>query len=105
MSFHSSTEVRTIADPLGAAPLLTRADALAARLATSPVPAKSDSPLSAREIEVLRLVAAGRSNAEIAQDLFVSPRTVTTHLTHIFSKLGVESRAEAVALELRSGII
>jgi DNA-binding CsgD family transcriptional regulator len=54
---------------------------------------------------VLRLVAAGRSNPEIAHVLFVSPRTVTTHLTHIFAKLGVEGRAEAVALALRHNLI
>ncbi len=90
---------------MGAAPLLARADALAARLAARPAPADAGPRLSAREAEVLRLVAAGRSNPEIAEALFVSPRTVTTHLTHIFAKLGVEGRAEAVALALRHGLI
>jgi DNA-binding CsgD family transcriptional regulator len=60
--------------------------------------------LSAREREVLRLVAAGRSNPEIADALFVSPRTVTTHLTNIFAKLGVANRAEAVAWAVRTGL-
>jgi DNA-binding CsgD family transcriptional regulator len=50
-------------------------------------------------------VAAGRSNPEIAGALFVSPRTVTTHLTHVFAKLGVEGRAEAVAFAVRHGLI
>ncbi|PPF60025.1 DNA-binding response regulator, partial [Clavibacter michiganensis] len=48
--------------------------------------------LSSREIEVLELVAAGRSNTEVAGDLFVSETTVKSHLAHIFTKLGVSSR-------------
>ena len=51
--------------------------------------------LSAREHEVLRLLVAGRSNAEIAAALFISPRTATTHVSHLYTKLGVGSRAEA----------
>jgi DNA-binding CsgD family transcriptional regulator len=97
--------VRAIGQPLGAAPLLARVDALLAALTSRPVPVDDSSPLSTREAEVLRLVAAGRSNPEIAQDLFISPRTVTTHLTHIFAKLGVEGRAEAAALAVRRGLI
>lgn len=52
--------------------------------------------LTAREIEVLRLVAGGMSNNQVAQTLFLSPRTVSTHLTSIYHKLGVASRAAAV---------
>ena len=57
-----------------------------------------DHELTAREVEVLRLVAAGRTNAEIAEALFVSRRTVTSHVERIFAKLGVHSRAEAGAV-------
>jgi DNA-binding NarL/FixJ family response regulator len=53
---------------------------------------------------VLALLATGRSNAEIAEALFVSPRTVTTHVTRIYDKLGVASRAEAVSRTLREGL-
>jgi DNA-binding CsgD family transcriptional regulator len=61
--------------------------------------------LTLREREVLRLVVAGRSNPEIAAALFLSRRTVTTHLTHIFAKLGVAGRAEAAVLAVRRGLM
>lgn len=59
--------------------------------------------LSARELEVLRLVAAGRSNQQIAAALFIGTATVKTHLVHVFEKLGVNDRTRAVtlAMELR----
>ncbi len=57
--------------------------------------------LTARELEVLRLVASGRTNREIAAALFVTPRTAATHVTHILGKLGVESRVEAAAWAIR----
>jgi predicted ATPase/DNA-binding CsgD family transcriptional regulator len=60
--------------------------------------------LTAREIEVLRLVAAGHSNRSIAGQLVLSERTVAHHVDSIFSKLGVSSRAAATALALRSGL-
>ncbi len=66
---------------------------------TQPLP----EPLSERELEVLRLIAAGKSNREIAGQLFVTVDTVKKHLTHIFRKLGARSRTQAVvqARELR----
>jgi ATP/maltotriose-dependent transcriptional regulator MalT len=54
-------------------------------------------PLSERELEVLTLLASGRSNKEIAKDLFVSVGTVKTHTNNIYRKLGVRNRAEALA--------
>jgi DNA-binding CsgD family transcriptional regulator len=60
--------------------------------------------LTAREREVLRLVAAGHTNREIAAKLFVTPRTAATHVTHILAKLGVESRTEATAWAVRYGL-
>ncbi len=54
-------------------------------------------PLSEREIEVLKLVAAGRSNAEIAGELYLSVGTVKAHVHHIFGKLLVRNRSQAVA--------
>jgi DNA-binding NarL/FixJ family response regulator len=53
--------------------------------------------LSAREVEVLRLVASGQSNPQIADTLFLSPKTVQRHLSNIFTKTGVTSRTAAAA--------
>lgn len=61
--------------------------------------------LSPREIEVLELVAAGRSNREVAQALVVSEPTIKSHLAHIFTKLGVASRTAAVAVARSQGIV
>lgn len=61
--------------------------------------------LSSREIEVLERVAAGRSNSEVADELFVSETTVKSHLAHIFSKLDVTSRTAAVSEARRKGIL
>ena len=63
------------------------------------------SPLSSREIDVLRLLAKGLSNAEIAGKLFVSFATIKTHVSHIYDKLDVQNRAEAVARAKERGII
>ena len=61
------------------------------------------SPVSPRELQVLRLAARGHSNREIAKTLVISPRTVQAHMANIFSKLQVGSRTEAVMLALRRG--
>ena len=61
--------------------------------------------LTEREREILRLAACGLSNARIGERLFVSLRTVQVHLTHIFNKLGVGSRTEAVIVGLRRGVL
>ncbi|MGW3565811.1 response regulator [Streptomyces sp. NPDC000941] len=61
--------------------------------------------LSAREREVLELVAKGTSNREIARELFISEATVKTHLTHLYRKLGVKDRAAAVAVAYDRGIL
>jgi two-component system NarL family response regulator len=77
------------------------APALAAKLAER----VSGEALSAREIEVLQRIAAGKSNKEIGAELFISEGTVKTHVKSIFSKLDVVSRTEAVATATRRGLI
>jgi DNA-binding NarL/FixJ family response regulator len=64
-----------------------------------------DDELSAREIEVLRLIAAGNSNKQIADALFIAEATVKSRVTNILSKLGASDRAHAVTIGLKRGII
>ncbi|MFN8491534.1 MAG: AAA family ATPase [Caldilineaceae bacterium] len=61
--------------------------------------------LSEREVEVLRLVAAGKSNREIAETLVLSEKTVANHLTHIFNKTTTDNRAAATAFAIRNGLV
>ena len=61
--------------------------------------------LTARELEVLRLFAIGRSNREIAAELFISAKTASVHVSNIMSKLGVANRVEAAALAYRLGFV
>jgi DNA-binding CsgD family transcriptional regulator len=101
----SLDEIRAICAPLGAKPTLDRADALAARLAAmEDTPPAYPAGLSAREVEVLRLVAAGRSNRAIADALFLAPGTVGIHVTHILAKTNTTNRTEAAAFARDHGL-
>jgi DNA-binding NarL/FixJ family response regulator len=62
-------------------------------------------PLTTRELEVLHLVVQGARNSDIGQRLSISVKTVETHLTSIYGKLGVQSRAEAIALAQKQGLL
>ncbi|MGH2588701.1 MAG: LuxR C-terminal-related transcriptional regulator, partial [Dehalococcoidia bacterium] len=77
---------------LGALPDVLRVESL-----TRTTAPRAAGGLTAREVEVLRLVAAGKSNRAIAADLFLSERTVDRHVSNIFTKLGVSARAAATA--------
>jgi two-component system, NarL family, response regulator NreC len=82
--------------------------ALGARLAQAEVDAarrSADDPLSDREREVLRLLALGHTNQEIAKDLFISVRTAETHRAHIMRKLGIATRADIVRYALANGYL
>jgi two-component system, NarL family, response regulator NreC len=77
---------------------------LGARVAAEPPPGPPDG-LSGRELEVLRLIALGNTNAGIAEELFLSVRTVETHRAHIQQKLRLDSRADLVRYALEHGLL
>ncbi|MFH9589302.1 AAA family ATPase [Streptomyces luteogriseus] len=105
---------RTVARHLGARPLADAATELGrrARLPLAPAPAPDPAPadpaealgLTSRERDVLRLVAAGHTNRRIAQELFISPKTASVHVSNILGKLGVSGRGEAAAVAHRLGL-
>ncbi len=100
----------SLADALGAVPLRERIGSLARRARLSvpagPGPGQAGGAfgLTAREIEVLRLVAAGRSNRDIAAELFISAKTASVHVSNILAKLNAASRTEAAAIAHRAGL-
>jgi DNA-binding NarL/FixJ family response regulator len=61
--------------------------------------------LSDRELEILRLIAIGKDNADIAQELFISPKTVKNHISNILMKLQIDNRIQAAVYAVRSGIV
>lgn len=102
-----------VARRLGAEPLLDAVQQRARR-ARLPLPERpaggsantfTAAALTARELEVLPLLAAGRTNAEIAKALFISPRTVGVHMSHILHKLGAARRIEAADMARRAGLL
>ncbi|MFJ7989357.1 AAA family ATPase [Streptomyces sp. NPDC096351] len=104
-------EARATAVRLGARPLREDVELLAARARLSltedkqtPAPSEPGDDtfgLTPREQDVLRLVAAGRTNRQIAEELFISPKTASVHVSNILAKLGVSGRGEAAALAHR----
>jgi DNA-binding CsgD family transcriptional regulator len=95
---------RRIFRDLGAAPDLALLDA-AERATVGGGPATAAGGLTGREVQVLELAAAGRTNREIAAELFLSEHTVRRHLQNVFTKLGVSSRAAATAYAYRHGML
>jgi DNA-binding NarL/FixJ family response regulator len=86
--------------------LLARMRALLRRSGSRRVPTDAPpSPLTRREVEILRMLAAGLAQRDIAQSLVISPNTVATHIQRILTKLGVHSRAQAVAEAYRLGLL
>jgi DNA-binding CsgD family transcriptional regulator len=98
---------------LGAAPLQAALDDLGRRARLGPAGGSAGSRVAApdvlagltsREREVLRVLAAGRSNREIAAALFIAPKTASVHVSNIMAKLGAASRTEAAAIALQAGL-
>jgi DNA-binding NarL/FixJ family response regulator len=102
-------EAAELAATLGAEPLLEEARALARRArikldGAAPGPGIEAFGLTERELEVLELLAEGRSNPEIAAELFISRKTASVHVSNILGKLRVSGRGEAAALAHRHGL-
>jgi len=76
-----------------------------ARARPAEPPAAAATQLSARELDVLRLVAEGRDNADIARELFISPKTVKNHISNILMKLQMQNRIQAAVYAVRKGIV
>lgn len=103
---------RATAVRLGATPLLDRVDALIRRgrlkdptAARTSATAGGAAPLTAREQDVLRLLALGRSNRQIGEALYITGKTASVHVSNILAKLGAASRTEAVAVAYREGLV
>jgi DNA-binding NarL/FixJ family response regulator len=69
-----------------------------------PAAAEQTSDLTTREVEILRLVAEGKENSQIAHELFISPKTVKNHVANILDKLSIENRIQAAVFAVRVGI-
>jgi len=82
-----------------------QADGVSAQRQSAAAPSGLAEPLTDRELEVLRLIAAGRSNQRIAHDLVVALNTVKKHVTHVLGKLGAANRTEAAARARQLGLI
>ena len=95
----------SISSELGMRPLVERVIAIKDRAESGPAPAPAyPGGLTQREVDVIRLVAAGRTDRDIAEELIVSVRTVTTHVGNILNKTGAANRAEATAYAVRRGL-
>jgi len=70
-----------------------------------PQPSPVKEPLTPREQEVLSLMARGYDNLHIASELFISKRTVETHVSHIYAKLAAQTRCQAVLYAIRAGLV
>jgi DNA-binding CsgD family transcriptional regulator len=99
-------EAQVIATEIGMLPLVSLAVALQERFKAQPILSLVyPDGLTPREVEILRLVGAGKSNPEIAKALYISPRTVSTHVSHILNKINAANRTEAASYANRHGLV
>jgi DNA-binding NarL/FixJ family response regulator len=97
-------QAREICEPLDAKPALARVDEIERRLDQARKATSFPAGLSPREVDVLRLVVQGLTDAEIAEQLFLSSRTVSSYLSSVYNKLGVNSRTAAAGFAIREGL-
>jgi DNA-binding NarL/FixJ family response regulator len=105
------SRARATAARLGARPLLDRIETVARRARVRATPQEGAAVpdevagLTTRELDVLRLIAAGRTNPEIGKALYMSPKTASVHVSRILSKLDVKTRTEAAGVAHRLGLL
>jgi DNA-binding CsgD family transcriptional regulator len=97
--------VRSICESISAQPALTRAESLKMRISGRGWAMEAPAGLTPRECEVLRFVARGMTDREIADALFISHHTVARHVSHILNKLDVDSRTAAATCAVRNGVV
>ena len=98
-------EGRRIAAELDAGPWLDRAAAIAHHYGFTTRARRPEDVLTGREAEVLALLAEGRTNKEIAENLFISAKTASVHVSRIIAKMGASNRTEAVSVARRHGLV
>jgi DNA-binding NarL/FixJ family response regulator len=99
-----ATEMAPLLDRIGAVARRARVDLGQVQAPTEPSDNLGHS-LTERELDVLRLLARGRTNAQIGAVLFMSPKTASVHVTHILRKLGVTGRVQAATIAERAGLL
>jgi DNA-binding NarL/FixJ family response regulator len=106
LAVRSAAAGQSVLDPVAQASLLRSAAPSTAETVTAPTaPVTLPDDLTPREADVLRAIAAGHTNAEIATELFISEVTVKSHINHLFAKIRARSRAEAVRYAYDKGIV
>ena len=106
LAVRSAAAGQSVLDPVAQASLLRAASPTdPAAPPVPPAPASLPDDLTPREADVLRAIAGGRTNAEIAAELFISEVTVKSHINHLFAKIGARSRAEAVRYAYDHGLV
>jgi DNA-binding NarL/FixJ family response regulator len=109
LAVRSAAAGQSVLDPAAQASLLRAATPAGQRHESAPTPAPAPDrlpdDLTPREADVLRAIAAGRTNAEIAADLYISAVTVKSHINHLFAKINARSRAEAVTYAYDHGLV
>lgn len=99
------TATDTAAHEIGLRALREQLAAVARRYRIPAAPVNADGPMTARELDVLALIAAGRTNAEIAEELYVSASTVRVHTSNFLRTLRVTTRTQATAVAYRRGLL
>jgi DNA-binding NarL/FixJ family response regulator len=105
LAIRSAAAGQAVLDPVAQASLLRAASPVAVASPVSSEPPSLPDDVTPREVDVLRAIAAGHSNAEIATELFISEVTVKSHINHLFAKIHVRSRAEAVRFAYDHGLV